>query len=97
MVKGKYSWGICDRSGMKFLRKDMVKEPGTGLMVHKRESDGKWNIVQHPRNHIKTKPEKINLSWVRPEQDVFDWSDYIQMNDGLPIHDVVGIPIEEAA
>lgn len=40
---GKYSYAFSDRSGMPFPYREMVIEPGTGLFVHRSESDGKWN------------------------------------------------------
>ena len=43
---------ISDRSGFKFPMREMLIEPGTGILVHRSESDGKWNRVDHPLNHI---------------------------------------------
>lgn len=48
----KYPWAISDRSGMRFPMNEMVKEPGTGFLVHKSESDGIWNLIDHPQNHL---------------------------------------------
>ena len=42
---------ISDRSGVRFRMREMVKEPGTGYLVHRTESDGKWNIVDIPFNN----------------------------------------------
>lgn len=74
MAKGKYAIAISDRCGFKFLWKEMVKEPGTGFIVHYSESDGKYNLVDHPQNHIRNvRSENINLRWTRPEvSDVLD-------------------------
>lgn len=42
---------ICERSGFKIRLKDAAREPGTGYIVHKKESDGRYNVVTHPRNY----------------------------------------------
>jgi hypothetical protein len=69
MAKGKYAVAISDRSGFKFPWREMVREPGTGYIVHRSESDGKYNLVDHPQNHVGTvRTENIALSWSRPEQ-----------------------------
>jgi len=41
---GKKVYAFSERSGMPFPYREMVTEPGTGLFVHKSESDGKYNI-----------------------------------------------------
>lgn len=70
MASGKYAIAICDRSGFQFPWKEMVKEPGTGFIVHRTESDGKWNLVDHPQNNIKDiRAENIGLTWTRPETE----------------------------
>lgn len=43
---------ISDRSGERFPMNEMVKEPGTGYLVHRSESDGQWSEVTHPLNNI---------------------------------------------
>jgi hypothetical protein len=48
---------ICQRGGHKIRYKDLVKEPGTGLLVDKRWSDGRWNAVDHPLNNP---PKNLN-------------------------------------
>ena len=68
MAKGKYAIAISERSGFKFPWREMIKEPGTGVIVHPSESDGKYNLVDHPQNHIgRIRAEKIGLSWSSPE------------------------------
>lgn len=42
---------ISDRSGFRFPMDEMVVEPGTGYLVHKSESDGMYNLVDHPVNY----------------------------------------------
>jgi hypothetical protein len=49
---GSKAWAISDRSGTRFPMHEMVKEPGTGYLVHQSESDGIWNFVDHPQAHI---------------------------------------------
>lgn len=43
---------ISDRSGFRHPMREMVIEPGTGYLVHKSESDGMWNLIDHPANRI---------------------------------------------
>ena len=50
-ARGKNAVAICERGGHKFPYRYLVIEPGTGLKVDKRWSDGKWNIVDHPQNY----------------------------------------------
>lgn len=54
-AKGKNARAICDRSGFEYPMSDMVIEPGTNYLVHKSESDGRWNIIDHPQNYPPTK------------------------------------------
>lgn len=61
---------ISDRSGIQYDRKDMVIEPGTGWLVHRDESDGMYNIIDHPCNHIheliEFKPDPVPVDNPRP-------------------------------
>ncbi len=50
--KGRKAVFFSDRSGAPFPYNERVKEPGTGLIVHRSESDGKWNRVDWPRDVI---------------------------------------------
>ena len=43
---------ISDRSGFRHPMSEMIIEPGTGYLIHRSESDGKWNFVDHPQAHI---------------------------------------------
>lgn len=63
--KGKYSFGICDRSGKKVPYRELVEEPGTGLVVHYTESDKQFNAVDHPQN----KPPQFRQE-MKPFRDV---------------------------
>ncbi len=78
----------CQRSGFMFPYEQMVKEPGTGLWVHRKYSDGQYNRVQH-RNHKPVQPEPQHIPNVFPPQNpgliVYDWlidhdGNYIEMN-----------------
>lgn len=51
-ASGKHAVAICQRSAKKIPYRRLVKEPGTGFLVDKRWSDGKWNLVDHPRNFL---------------------------------------------
>lgn len=46
------AWAISDRSGMRYPMSEMIKEPGTGYFIHRSESDGRYNYVDHPQAHI---------------------------------------------
>ena len=62
--------GISDRSGKAYPISELVKEPGTGYIVHFTESDGMWNIKDHPQNHIKGWTDKMTLKNSRPEVSI---------------------------
>lgn len=42
---GRETMVFSERSGMPFRLKEMVVEPGTGLIVHQSECDYQWNSV----------------------------------------------------
>ena len=67
--RSKVSMAISDRSGFKFPYNEMVVEPGTGYFVHKSESDGEYNLVDHPQNktYIPISNENQGLYNARPE------------------------------
>ncbi len=46
------AWAISDRSGMRFPMREMIYEPGTHIFIHKSESDGSYNAVDHPQANI---------------------------------------------
>lgn len=59
---------ICDRSGKQFPIQYAVKEPGTGFVVHRRYSDGMYNIVDNPINKAPPKRrEGVPLPLMRPD------------------------------
>lgn len=66
-AKGDHSFFICMRSGKKTRQRDGIKEPGTGLLIDKNESDGMWNQKNHPQNktprqRLENKPQRFALS-----------------------------------
>jgi len=67
---GKRSRAISDRDGFEYAYKDMVVEPGTGLLVHRSESDGVYNLVDHPQNFPADVGESIGLR--NPRTDVVE-------------------------
>lgn len=48
--RGRRARSVCDRGGHEFPYRYLVIEPGTGLRVDRRWSDGRWNSVDHPQN-----------------------------------------------
>jgi hypothetical protein len=60
-AKGKKAVAICDRTGFKHKRSEMVIEPGTNLLVHRSWSDGKWNRVDHPQNFPADVSESVGI------------------------------------
>lgn len=83
------AWAISDRSGLRFHKRDMIREPGTGYLVHKSESDGMWNYVDHPQAHIN---EYANFGDPFPVENArpdINWFTDTLMTDenGSPIQD----------
>ena len=66
MARGKYAYFICDRSGFRFRYSDRVKEP-TGLVVGASETDGRYNIIDHPQNKTPRNDDNENLRDARPD------------------------------
>ena len=50
--RSKTARAICDRSGFEYPMSEMVIEPGTGWLVHKSQSDGRWSLAAHPLNNM---------------------------------------------
>jgi hypothetical protein len=90
-AKGKKARSICDRSGFEHAYKDMVVEPGTGLLVYKRWSDGRWNLVDHPLNFPADASENIALK--NPRSNTNEGSPAFLLDEELFILDVYGLPI----
>ena len=75
---------ICDRSGFKYPITEAVKEPGTGYVVHKSESDGMYSMVCHPQNKpYKQGPQRVNkyIDLFRPDVEI-DSAFGLLMEDG---------------
>jgi len=71
---------VSDRDGLTYYISEMMREPGTNLIISKRESDGKWNLVDHPQNHPpKWSPERIGFKNPRAEQG--DFKEKYLLND----------------
>lgn len=90
-ARGKRALAICDRGGHQVLLKDTVIEPGTGLRVDKRWSDGEWNRVDHPQNYSADVSENIGLKDPRTDRDepklqyLTDENGVIILANGAPI------------
>jgi hypothetical protein len=74
--KSKTALAICDRTGFEYPMSEMVIEPGTGWLVHKSVSDGKFSSVCHPLNnldrYLKNKTgDPFPIENARPD---IDWS-----------------------
>lgn len=80
---------IDQRTGFKHLQKDMVFEAGTNYYVHKQESDGRYNLVDHPQNYRSAKldrPERIALRHPSPDTPLFIGVVISADQLGLPSH-----------
>ncbi len=69
-TRGKKAIAICQRSGMKYLREEMVFEPGTNFIVHKSESDGSHSIIVDPLNYPSLKLQQLEglgLKYTSPD------------------------------
>ncbi len=73
---------ISDRSGWRYPMRESVIEPGTGWLVHNSESDGVWNIVDHPLNHVQRYAnygDPFPVEYARPEQKFTNTEDLRQL------------------
>ena len=68
--KNRRSYAISERSSQRFPYNEMMYEPGTNHFIHKSESDGKYNLKDHPQNHIRTKVEDIVLRDAHPDTPI---------------------------
>lgn len=88
---------ISDRSGFKHKRRDAVIEPGTGYIIHRRESDGIYNAVDHPQAHLnkwaKLSGDPVPIKNARPQENsIVDL--YLTDEDGNVIINELGQPLE---
>lgn len=88
---------ISDRSGFKHKMRDAVVEPGTGYLIHRRESDGMYNEVDHPQAHLnrwaKLSGDPYPVKDARFEQDT-QVDLYLTDQDGNVIISETGQPVE---
>jgi hypothetical protein len=91
--KAKYAIAIDQRTGFKHRQRDMLFEPGTRYYVHKKESDGKRNLVEDPLNYPSPKlgrPEKVALRHPSPDTSLLPEAISVSSGAlGLPLHAVV--------
>lgn len=91
------AWFISDRSGMRYRMCEHVIEPGTGYMIHRSESDGIWNMVDHPQANLQKWAELSGDPYpvlnARPD---IDWTTDTVLEDfnGTDIIDVNGTRID---
>lgn len=94
---------VSDRSGFSFPRSELVKEPGTGLIVARCESDGEYSLAKHPQNFSpKFPPERIGFENPRPQNGhykdsylVNDWDHSGQVNPNQTLEMDVPLMTEE--
>ncbi len=91
------AWFISDRSGMRFRMSEHVIEPGTGYMIHKSESDGIWNMVDHPQANLQKWAELSGDPYpvdnARPDR-VWSQDFSLQAGDGSDVIDINGTTID---
>lgn len=74
---------FSERSGQPFRLDQMLREPGTGLLVHRSENDGKWNITEafklpivppdaQQLEYVSAKPDTVIDTEVNIEDFIFD-------------------------
>ena len=89
---------ICDRSGGKYPMSEMVVEPGTHLLVHRRFSDGMWNPVDHPANNIQKYAsfgDPFPVENARPDRNwSLDAAPFLTDATGQAITDATGNDLE---
>ena len=61
---------ISDRSGFRFRLNERVKEPGTGFIVARSESDGIYNLVTDPLNKVRFYKDKEVIRDARPPNNL---------------------------
>jgi len=90
------AWAISDRSGFRHRMSEMVYEPGTGYLVHRSESDGRWNFVDHPQAHINeyaTFGDPFPVADARPDI-IWSHNFSLQSGDGSDLVDISGTTID---
>ncbi len=95
--QGSKAWAICDRTGTRFPMCEMVKEMGTGYLVHRSVDDGMWNFVDHPQANLQKWAELSGDPYpvdnARP--DIVWAQDFsLQSGDGSDLVDINGTMID---
>lgn len=62
--KGNGTKIVSQRSGLFFDHADAVREPGTDLIMHKRESDGQWNSQDWNGSDPVVSPDNQKIKFV---------------------------------
>ncbi len=91
--RGSKAWAISDRSGARFRMSEMIKEPGTNYLIHYSESDGIWNMVDHPQANLQKWAELSGdpypVERTRPDivwaKDYSGGPDEVKIVDGLQV------------
>jgi hypothetical protein len=60
------AWFISDRSGFRYPYSERVRET-SGILVGPDETDGKFDIINHPQNKSPRVTERISLKDARPD------------------------------
>lgn len=95
-ASGKRAWSISDRSGLRFPYNEMLFEPGTGIWVHKSETDGQYNIVDHPQGRVKApKGDAISLENIYGDGREDEYPEFLvdENGDTLVIRGMFGIEL----
>ena len=68
-AKGLKTKSLCDRCGLTYEYLLIVNEKGTKYRVCNECNDGKWNLIDHPQNHVNRyqRDEGIVLRYPRPD------------------------------
>jgi len=91
------AWAICDRTGTRFPMSEMIKEPGTGYLIHYSVSDGMWNMVDHPQANLQKWAQLSGDPYPVPNaRPDINWAaDYsIQSSDNTDLVDINGTTID---
>ena len=93
------AWAICDRTGTRYPMREMVVEPGTGYLVHKKVNDGPWNAVDHPQGNLGKyvtfgDPYPIEDARLNPADALATTAEYLTNTDNTAFTDDSGVQLE---
>ena len=79
--------------------REMVVEPGTGYLVHKRFNDGPWNAVDHPQGNLGKyvtfgDPYPIEEARTNPYAATVTNTEYLTNTDNTVFMDDSGVQLE---